>query len=330
MVPTTTPYGQDRLDEALAFEQDAERQLSAGPRQQVVRATTEITAAYILAAGSTTKAMPDTALGAFRAAVVRALSRIRWSVRPLLHHVAVSGHRLGAGQAQRVTGPVRVEAVLSRPLREAIAQLDGKAAAELAEAVRIAHTLPLDTYPRALTATAKATSAVHRVEATTRWVANRSITEGVTAVTEAANVARIWIAEPGACLTCLAYAGEIAEAGEMFPAGLTFGDYSTVKEPLDGPPAHPGCRCRSEPYLGHSPDFGVSLPNALRREALRQVAIGRSDYASDPAKVRAADRLIHSPIALPDIVLTRAKNAVARGGFRGTGRPRKRPATGQR
>jgi hypothetical protein len=325
-----TPYGQDQQDEAFAFEQDAERQAGAGPREQVRRATTEITAAYILAAGSTTKAIPDTALTGFRAAVVRALSRIRWSIQPLLHHVALSGHRLGVDQAERITGSVRVEAALSRPLREAIAQVDAKAAADLADAVRVARVLPVDTYPRALTAAAKATSAVHRVEATTRWVANKAITEGTTAVAEAAGVGRLWIAEPGACLTCLAYAGEIAGPGENFPAGLTFGDYSTVSEPLDGPPAHPNCRCRTEPWLGTSPDFGVSLPNTLRREALRQVALGRSDYASDPAKVRAADRLINSPIALPDIVLTRAKNAVARGGFRGTGRTKKRPATGQR
>jgi hypothetical protein len=315
VVPTTTPYGQDQHDEALAFEHQAAEQATAGPRRQVDAALAAVTAAYILAAGSTANPLPDLAGPGLRMKLVRALSRIGWSVRPALHRLAFAGHALGVRQGERITGPADVAPSLSRQLLDAIEQVDHKTAADLRAAVLAAQHLPLNSYPRIVAAASKAGQAVNRVEATTRWVTNRAVNEGTATVAEAHGVARMIINEPGACLTCLAYAGEIAEPGEDFPAGLTFGDYSTVKEPFDSPPLHPNCRCKCVPWVGASPEFGISLPNALRREAERQVALGRSDYASERARLRAADRLLQTPTGLPEIVKIRGRNAVRTGGF---------------
>jgi hypothetical protein len=312
----TAPYGQARHDEALAFEDRSAQRTTAGPRKQVNAALAEITAAYILAAGSTTNPLPEAALPGFRVKLVRALSRLGWTVRSQLARIAGAGHALGVRQGEQIVGPTDVSPVLSRQLRDAIEQVDRKVADDLRDAMLAAQHLPVDTYPKVVRAASRVGQAANRVEATTRWVANRAINEGTAAVAEAHGVARIWIAEPGACLTCLAYAGHVAEPGEDFPAGLTFGDKSTVSEPLNAPPAHPNCRCRAEPYLGHSPDFGISLPNALKREAQRQVALGRSDYASEKARLRAADRLLRTPTGLPEIVKIRGRNAVRAGRFR--------------
>lgn len=311
----TAPYGQQQADEALAYEHRAADQVTAQPQAQVNAALAAITAAYILAAGTTSAPLPAEAVSGFRATVVRVLSRLRWGVGPALRRQALTGWTLGVRQAQRITGPGRVPTDLSPELLAAIRDVDINAAQDLREAVLAAQVLPVDSYPRVVTATAKASGAVRRVEATTRWVANKAVNEGSTAVAEAHGMSRLWVTEVGACLTCLAYAGHVAAPGEPFPAGLTFGDHSTVKEPIDGPPAHPGCRCHAEPWIGTSPSFGVSLPNALRREALRQVALGRSQYASEPARVRAADRLLHTPNSLPDIVKIRGRRAVRAGTF---------------
>ncbi|HWB36092.1 MAG TPA: hypothetical protein VHA75_08715 [Rugosimonospora sp.] len=316
----TAPYGQQQADEALAYEHRAADQVTAQPQAQVNAALAAITAAYILAAGTTIATLPAGAVSGFRATVVRALSRLRWEVAPALRRQALTGWTLGVTQAQRITGPVRVPTDLSPELLAAIRDVDINAAQDLREAVLAAQVLPVDSYPRVVTVTAKASGAVRRVEATTRWVANKAVNEGSAAVAEAHGVSRILVTEVGACLTCLAYAGHVVGPGELFPAGLTFGDYSTVKEPFTAPPLHPHCRCHAEPYLGHSPSFGVSLPNTLQREALRQVALGRSQYASEPARVRAADRLLHTPTSLPDIVKIRARRAVQAGRF-----PRRQP-----
>jgi hypothetical protein len=184
----------------------------------------------------------------------------------------------------------------------------------LAAAQRLARTLDLRTHGDVTTLLARANQAVNTIGSTTRWVANRAVNEGAQAVADAAGVKRMWVAERDACLTCLAYAGNLADPGAPFPAGLTFGDSSVVKHPLMAPPAHPNCRCRVQPWLGTEPQFGVELPTALKREAQRSVLRGDSDYASRPAKQRAADRLLKTGLSgLPDIVKIRARRKVRAG-----------------
>ncbi|KFK87844.1 hypothetical protein IX27_18315 [Streptomyces sp. JS01] len=78
----------------------------------------------------------------------------------------------------------------------------------------------------------------------------------------------LWVAEPGACPACAAYAGRSVVAGRRFPAALSLDPRRTVfaTAPL-GPPLHPHCRCWTIPYSPTWPVDGTPLPALLRRAA---------------------------------------------------------------
>lgn len=127
-------------------------------------------------------------------------------------------------------------------------------------------------------------------------------------------VARVWVPERDACLNCLAYAGQVAQPGQSFPAGLTYGDKPLSDEPVPDPPLHPHCHCEIQAHADGNDD----VPEALKREAERVVALGRTDYASEPAKLRAAERLLLEPTSrLPKTVRKKSERAVQRGTFPG-------------
>ncbi|MFG3136120.1 hypothetical protein ACGFZA_07840 [Streptomyces sp. NPDC048211] len=81
-------------------------------------------------------------------------------------------------------------------------------------------------------------------------------------------IRQLWVAEPGACAACAAYAGRSVRPGQRFPGGLSLNPARTVfPTPLEGPPRHPHCRCWLLPY---SPDWqvdGTPLPALLRQYA---------------------------------------------------------------
>lgn len=52
----------------------------------------------------------------------------------------------------------------------------------------------------------------------------------------------LWVAEPGACPACAAYAGHHIRPGGQFPGGLSLDPRKTVfTSPVSGPPRHPHC-----------------------------------------------------------------------------------------
>lgn len=134
----------------------------------------------------------------------------------------------------------------------------------------------------------------------------------------------VWVAERGACLTCLALSGQVADPG----TGMWFDEFATFDKrpmpvwppgmPLMGPPRHPHCRCRLRIIAASN----TMLPAALAREARRSVARGFSDHASRPARLSAADRLLAVGARLPVSVQGRAAQDVARGAFSTRHRPR--------
>lgn len=134
----------------------------------------------------------------------------------------------------------------------------------------------------------------------------------------------VWIAERGACLTCLALSGQTADPS----SGTWFDEFATYDkrpmpvwppdQPLMGPPRHPHCRCRLRIIAASN----TMLPDALAREARRSVARGWSDHASRPARLGAADRLLTAGMRLPVTVQHRAAVDVARGVFSTRHRPR--------
>lgn len=134
----------------------------------------------------------------------------------------------------------------------------------------------------------------------------------------------VWIAERAACLTCLALSGQVANPsiGEWFDEDATFDKRPMEVWPpgssLMGPPRHPHCRCRLRIIAATN----TMLPDALAREARRTVARGWSDFASHPARLSAADRLLAAGARLPVSVQSRAAQDVARGVFSDRHRPR--------
>lgn len=78
----------------------------------------------------------------------------------------------------------------------------------------------------------------------------------------------LWVAEPGACPACGAYAGRSVVAGRRFPAALSLDPRRTVFATAPtGPPLHPHCRCWTIPYSPTWPVDGTPLPALLRRAA---------------------------------------------------------------
>lgn len=78
----------------------------------------------------------------------------------------------------------------------------------------------------------------------------------------------LWVAEPGACPACAAYAGRTILPGGEFPGSLSLAPRRTLfTAPIAGPPRHPHCRCSLIPWLPAWHTGGTSLPDLLRRRA---------------------------------------------------------------
>jgi hypothetical protein len=78
----------------------------------------------------------------------------------------------------------------------------------------------------------------------------------------------LWVAEPGACPACAAYAGRMVVPGRRFPGGLSLDPARTVfLTPIALPPRHPHCRCTVIPYHPRWVTRGPSLPVLLQQRA---------------------------------------------------------------
>jgi hypothetical protein len=139
---------------------------------------------------------------------------------------------------------------------------------------------------------------------------NATANEAVIDVADAVDLALVWVAERNACVTCLAYAGQVARDRAPFPGGLTFGRKSYNPEAIKGPPRHPHCRCHLEPLVADE------YAEALRREAERSVLRGYSlENESMGVRVDAAERLLARGTDAPKSVQAVAARAVKRGQF---------------
>lgn len=147
------------------------------------------------------------------------------------------------------------------------------------------------------------------------YTAARSVNEGVVEAARAAGRRMIWRAERTACLACLSYSGAVAAPGDVFRPLIPGMD---IRLPLvQTPPRHPRCRCTLAPYAGPvaSSRSTPDVASGLAREARRSIALGRSGYASNPALVRAAERLLRLGADLPASVTARSAAAIRRGTF---------------
>ncbi|MFG2970796.1 hypothetical protein ACGFZS_46760 [Streptomyces sp. NPDC048288] len=78
----------------------------------------------------------------------------------------------------------------------------------------------------------------------------------------------LWVAEPGACPACAAYAGRSIRPGGHFPGGLSLDPARTVfLTSIPGPPRHPHCRCSVIVWHPNWRTRGTALPVLLQQLA---------------------------------------------------------------
>jgi hypothetical protein len=208
---------------------------------------------------------------------------------------------------QRGAAAQRIPLSLVASARETERQI----AAEIVKARKLARA---DADPATVMAPVQA--AAVRMKRDVATLVNAAGNAGSTAAADAAGLATVWIAETNACVTCLAYSGEVADPGDAFPAGLSYGSSSSVSAPIPHPPAHPNCRCTVEPL--RAPEYAA----ALRREADRSVLRGFSlESESMATRVRAAEQLLEDGVNAPASVIAYARRAVSAGEFPTRGRP---------
>lgn len=133
------------------------------------------------------------------------------------------------------------------------------------------------------------------VRQTIAWTVHRAINDGAAQTAAHYGARGLWLAEPDACVICLAYAGQLADRDGRFPGGLSMDprSRSTTQAALDGPPAHINCRCKLVPWMPGWDTGPGSLPDLLRDQAWRSVAAGRGRPSeSRAARRRAAQALL--------------------------------------
>lgn len=307
--------------EALAYELAAEEEVTGGYVAELAAVVAALLAASALVQGGLL--LPRAVVELAH----RLLTPIRPAMRLPLESQVEKGIRLGQDQGwawvSRKPRP-RIPGSTDAALVEAVDGVDRAARAVLDEALRLADLLDLGQEANVVTVAGKVTSSGKGAEGTTRWATNRAVNQGIADAARVAGLRLLWSAERNGCLKCQAYAGLAVATGEVFPVGLTLGTSPTTLGGVPYPPLHRYCRCRVVPYSGpDATELGEDTASGLRREAMRTVARGWSDYASRPERLRAVDKLLLSGFLLPKTVLARA----ARDRKRGTFSQRHKPLT---
>lgn len=297
-----TPEQERREKAAIAAEEAAQAQASA-------RLAAELAAvAAVLLSALIRKASPDV----LRTLVRRMLSEIVPSARTALEVARARGLELG----HRMEGDQETGRMYDATMQRVIDEVDRRAGDHLDDAIVLSTKLPMTDQADVMAVIGKAQGAVKSQKTSAAWVTHRSIALGMAEVARERGRNLVWVAERDACLHCLAYQGHVVAPGKPFPPGLTYADKSLAQlGPILGPPLHPHCRCQLE--LTDLEAGTVDVP--LAREAARSVARGLSDFASEPATRRAADRLVKGALGaslLPKSVLDRARRNLRDGKFK--------------
>lgn len=116
----------------------------------------------------------------------------------------------------------------------------------------------------------RARRAVGRIAAGMAVAVTSAASHGASLIARALgrNVRLLWVAEPGACPACAAYAGLHIRPGGKFQGGLSLDPRRTVfVTAITGPPRHINCRCVVIPWSPGWPIGGTPLPALLRQRA---------------------------------------------------------------
>jgi hypothetical protein len=316
--------------ETRRMEDEAAEEADGGAEEALAAVLAGALAEWIAAFGSLQAAGTGAALAGYLARVRRDADRVVQGLGPRASRAARGAldgaAQLGARQA--LTFAQRAGGVRGRPLRAAVpddAVVAARAiAGAVAEQMRLAARLLSPAMVRlsgwrgvvAGVAAAKRTASVVRSAIT--WCVHRAVNSGAGQAIAALHLERLWVAEPDACVRCVAYAGRVADPDGMFPGGLAADpvarDLGAAR--IDGPPRHVGCRCRVVPWRDvWTPPGSPTLPDLLRDRALRSIATGAARPSeSRAARLRAARVLLAQP-GVPTTVRRQAREAVAAGRF---------------
>jgi hypothetical protein len=275
----------------------------------------------------------------------------RYDPAPALSSAVAVATRAGVVYANRyLPDPFPLEHM---PVDPAAQRAADEAPVAISDAVdkaqQFAEQLPITGWDDAVRTMGKANQAAVDLERRTAWAVNRANSSAIRRVAAARGALLLWVAEPDACVICLALSGHTIDpsSGEGFDEEATFGkpgsapDVYPPGEPLMGPPRHPNCRCHPEVWYGpvvpeggpeetslyNRPGVGakVDLPAALRREAKRSILYGWSvPSESSTVRIDAASRLLSKGAGLPKSVEARSRAAIKAGKFDNRIHPSKR------
>lgn len=259
-----------------------------------------------------------------------------------LTRFAAQASNLGVTYANRYladpvpAAEIPVDRAVERAIQDTIPGID----AAIDEAQRFAVKLPVAGWDDVVRQMGKASQAATELDRQTAWALARAKNSAIRSAAVARGASVLWVAEPDACVICLALSGHVVDpaSGDGFDEEATFGKTGSAPavwppdEPLMGPPRHPHCRCILEVWIGPSltpggeadnslysrPDVGatVDLPAALRREAKRSIVYGWSlPSESGVVRLDAAQRLLARGAGLPKSVEERGHAAIKAGKF---------------
>jgi hypothetical protein len=336
------PFGEVHADQTLQYELEVARQVTAPVDQQLQQFARQSAAAYVVLTGGLDRPLADHQATGLRKLLLWLLDNLVIRATRRLYRYISGGIDLGYRQATELPHragiplPPRRDG-LGRELIHAINQMDERANGLIRNTAAQLIRAPLRHWDDTSRVVANTRRAQNTVEQTTRWAANRAISNTIRDVAMDLGAHVVWVAERNACLHCLAYAGEVVSGDGWFPGGLTFyrdpsGLLKPVStEPVWSPPLHPNCRCGLELWAGYDVErWGpeavslVGIPQVLKREAQRSVLRGLGGFNSEPARLRAADGLlVQAGLLLGSSVLRRAREDIDAGEFLSTSRVRR-------
>lgn len=321
---------QRQASEAAALESAVAAEATGGTDAALSAALTAALSAWVTTFGTLTAPATGAALAAYLGKVRRAADGATAGLGPRTSRVTsralADAAALGARHAVefvRAAGasPPRLPSI--RPPANAVQaarDLDDIITAQLrlAERMLSPRVVQQTRWRGVVAGLAAARRALSLARSGIAWCVHRAINDGAAQAIAATRADRLWVAEPDACVRCLAYAGHLADDDGLFPGGLSMDPQQLLPgaDPIPGPPLHPHCRCKLLPWRdAWMPPGSATLPALLRERALRSVAVGRARPSeSRAARLRAAGDLL-ARRDVPARVRRQAQAAVSAGHF---------------
>jgi hypothetical protein len=336
----------------LVLEKQALDRVTSGLRQILNELFRRLSAKYVLLTGALANTTSPQQADQLRQILIDGIQDLATQAQQAAQALAQAAQQAlarGREYANRYLSDPVDDVSLPAEVQQLIDGLPAQIEAKIDDATRAIEQLALPDWDSLVKAVGRANQVPNSVTRTVTTAVNRANSSAVRQVAVERGASVLWVAEPDACVICLALSGHIIDpmSGDGFDEEATFGrpgsapDVWPPGQPLMEPPRHPNCRCHPELWFGphvapggpeetslyNRPGIGerVDLAAALRREAKRSVLYGWSlESESNNTRLYAARRLLSLGAGLPKSVEERAHLAVARGQFEGRVHPSKR------